>query len=270
MDKIQERQLRDMAFHGKAVFMVHLKQEKQYWERSVPPTVEVRTSHSLGFRAIRQAYQINTGSVNELKVAYMLDRLIPDEPDTATQRERLMQLIRAIFERHADANAPTPEGQTIPDQPQSRQAAGPPAYRDVVITLSTLAKKEACMPHDRPAIDAVLGRFAPYYHVFRTKLDKLDRKKVLGYVDQTLELSVPKEGVLEEYDYADQIWLPAIFEDVPLEWVDTLLIEEKPGFYEAEKRMVDRWRRNGTAVIEVVPEPPPKLMRDQKTEGTTR
>ncbi len=75
MQKIQERQLKDVAFHGKTIFMVHLKPEKQYWEGNVPTPIKVRTSHSLGFGAIRQAYRIKTGSVNQLKVAYMLDRM---------------------------------------------------------------------------------------------------------------------------------------------------------------------------------------------------
>ncbi len=269
MQKIQERQLKDVAFQGKTIFMVHLKQEKQYWEGNVPATIEVRTSHSLGFRAIRQAYRINTGSVNQLKVAYMLDRLIPDEPDTATQRERLMQLIRAIFQRRADASSPTPGDQTSPDQAGSAQETGPPGYRDVVITLTTLAKKEACAPHDLPTIDAVLGRFTPYYHVFRTKLDKLDRKKVLDYVDHALELSLPKEGVLDEYDYADQIWLPAIFEDVPLERVDTYSSKKSRAF---TRRKSGWWSAGGgmePPSSKSSLSPPPKLMRDQKTAGTT-
>src|SRR5207237_1366221 len=119
-----------------------------------------------------------------------------------------------------------------------------------------LAKKEACQPQDRQAIEAALTRFSSYYHVFRTRLARLNREQVITYVTQALELSLPKNGVLDECDFADQIWLPAIFEDVLLERIDTLLVEEKSGFYEAEKRLVERWRRGGTRVVEVIQEPP--------------
>jgi hypothetical protein len=257
MDKIHYSQLQNTPFQGKTVFMVHLKQDKQYWESVLPATIKVRTSHSLGFWAIRRAYRINSNSVSQLKVSYLLDSLIPDEPDTDSQRKRLLELLNALLQRSAN-----PETQPATDEPSTSDglASGShgsqPGYRDVVITLSTLAKKEACLPHDLQAIDAVLEMFTPYYHVFRTKLGKLDRKEVVAYAKQTLDLSLPKEGVLKEYDFADQIWLPAIFEQVPLEAIDNLLIEDKPGFYRAERNMVERWDRSGTRVIEVIPKMP--------------
>jgi len=265
MEKIPAGRLRDVYFEGKAILMVHLKDDKAYWERMVPQGVEVRTSHSLGFRAIRRAYRINATSVNQLKIAYLLDRLIPDEPDTETQRERLMRLIKAAFEHLATKDALVGPEEKSPVAKLSPSEDGPPGYRDVVITLATLAKKEACQPQETQVIDAVLARFSPYYHVFRTRLAQLNREQVINYVAQALELSLPKNGVLDEYDFADQIWLPAISEDVPLEWIDTLLIEENPGFYEAEKRMVERWRRGGTQVVEVIREPLRFLTRDKTT-----
>ena len=246
MKTIDANQLKDAPFEGPTVFMVHLKEEKDHW-KSVVPTTIVRTSHSLVFWGVRKGFRVQSKSANPFKIGLLLDQLIPDEPDTASQQERMMVFMNSLS-RRSDSKENPPALQ-VPENSAGKH----PKYRDAVITLVTLAKKEACAPNDLRAVEVVLEKFKPYYPILKTTLD---RTKLLDYVIQTLELSLPKEGVLAEYDFADQIWLPAIDEQVPLEEINTLLIEVNPGFYQAEKKMVERWERSGTQVIEVIPEPP--------------
>ncbi len=231
------------SINGKTVFMVHRKEEQNYWDHKVPKGVVVQTSHALGYAAIRKAFRFKTSDFDKLKVPFLLDRLIPDEPSTNTQRERSMELVNAAFKRLASPVA------TEENKPSSDDDM--PGYRAVVITLAMLAKKEAYLPQDLTAVESVLNRFTPYYQEFRTRLPRLDGERVIAYVLQALELSLPKDGALESCDFADQIWLPGILENVTLETIDTLLIEEDAGFYEAEKRMVERWRQSGTRVVKV-------------------
>jgi hypothetical protein len=214
----------------------------------------VRTSHSLGFRAVQRAYRIKSGNLNSLKLSYLLDRLIPGEPDTDSQRDRLRRLAKAVLQRLTLVPAHTEaENQILPNADHaSDKAAG---YRYAVTILATLAKQEAFLPRDTQAIDRVLTRFTPYYRLLRASLAALNRAQLIDYAGQALELSLPRNGVLEEYDFSDLIWLPAIAEEVPLESVDTLLIEDRPGFYQAEKRMVERWRRAGARIVEIIAEP---------------
>lgn len=236
---------------GKTILMVHLNDERQYWESRLHGRIPVRTSHSLGFRAVRKAFQVASIGANELKIAYMLDELVPEEPKTGEQRALILEFINRLLRQ---PNGPAEEPQN--DSPQH-------GYRSVIITLATLCKKEACRPDDGQAIGYVLDKFTPWYRLFRSSLPSLDREKVIALVQQVLHRSLPTGRILAEYDFADQIWLPAILEDMQLEPLDTLLIETKPGFYRAERILLERWQRSGTRIVEVVPESdsPPDVSR---------
>lgn len=239
MDTMLASRLLAEPIQGKTVFMVHLHDERQYWQSLFGQRIPIETSHSLGFQATRRAFRVPTIGVNELKVAYLLDELVPDEPKTNDQRSLNLELLKHLPNRPNKAA----------DDSHAEWPQAP--YRSVVITLATLAKKEACHPDDRQAIADVLDKFAPWYTLFRFMLPTLNREKVIALVEHVLRRSLPTDKTLVDYDFADQIWLPAIFEEAQLKPIDNLLIDTKPGFYRAEDIMVARWARTGTRVIAV-------------------